>query len=874
LATTPAAASSTLEDLMKNLFRGLGDRLTCCLIDAAGGERGLAPRLEALEGRSLLAASILTAVPDSVANLGSAATVVNLAGRYDDPALNGTIVKFATDVGDINVLLYDQANTGVSRTTPQTVANFLRYMNDGKYAQTIFHRSAANFVVQGGGFTRPALAATAPAAITTYAAVVNEPGNTNTRGTIAMAKVGGNPNSATSQWFFNLGNNAANLDAQNGGFTVFGRVIKGLDVMDAIAAVPVWDFGGSFTELPLRNHVQNSDVQPSSFVGMAISAIGEMTYSVTTSNSAVVNPTLSGTNVTLSYGTAGTATVTVRATSADGTFVDDVFTVRVNAAPSIAGLAATPSNVGRNSPFSLSLGSATDDAGIARVDFYRDVNGNGQLDLDVDSLVGSDTSSEGGWRFNATTEGLGLGQHRFLARAIDSDGLFSTVSSTTLTVVNAGPVVSAFAASPNPASGRVPVTLTAAAADADGTVAFVRFYRDSNNNGTLDIGTDALLGEDADGSNGYSLAVDTSSFTFGAIRYFAQGTDVEGQTGDAASVVGLINAPFAVGRLTPSATQVSRGGQVTLVAGDVFIPAGKRLKAVEFYADTNRNGVFDANVDRKVGSAGSLRDGTASARVATRGVAAGQQSYFVRVQDNLGDWTPATSASVAIVNNAPVVATVKATPAIVKNRGDLVTLSTGGIRDVDGRVTSVTYYLDLQNRVPPFGAPPDWPVNSLPAMIVLGTATNASGGWKLAVSTAQFNTGANQIYAVATDNDGATSRFVGAACVVNAAPTIESFTVTPDAGTVAATSFTFAAGGVADANGTVRQVEFFLDVNGNGTLDSRIDKSLGKGRLIDGVWSMTLGPKKLPAGTLTLLARATDNAGGFSAVRTAEVTLT
>ncbi|MFZ4430764.1 MAG: REJ domain-containing protein, partial [Phycisphaerales bacterium] len=234
----------------------------------------------------------------------------------------------------------------------------------------------------------------------------------------------------------------------------------------------------------------------------------------------------------------------------------------------------------------------------------------------------------------------------------------------------------------------------------------------------------------------------------------------------------------------------------------------------------------------------------------------------------------ATSASVAIVNNAPVVATVKATPAIVKNRGDLVTLSTGGIRDVDGRVTSVTYYLDLQNRVPPFGAPPDWPVNSLPAMIVLGTATNASGGWKLAVSTAQFNTGANQIYAVATDNDGATSRFVGAACVVNAAPTIESFTVTPDAGTVAATSFTFAAGGVADANGTVRQVEFFLDVNGNGTLDSRIDKSLGKGRLIDGVWSMTLGPKKLPAGTLTLLARATDNAGGFSAVRTAEVTLT
>ncbi len=859
---------------MKNPFRGIGDRLARCLVDAAGCDGGRPAKLESLEGRSLLAITVLNAVPDSVANIGSAATVVNLAGRYDDAALNGTIVKFATDLGDINVLLYDQANTGVSRTTPQTVANFLRYMNDGKYDQTIIHRSARNFVVQGGGFTRPTQAATAPAAITTYAAVVNEPGNTNTRGTIAMAKVGGNPNSATSQWFFNLGNNASNLDSQNGGFTVFGRVIKGLDVMDAIAAVPLWDFGGSFTELPLRNHVQNTDVQTSSFVGMNISAISELTYSVTTSNSAVVNPTLSGSNVTLSYGTAGTATVTVRITCADGTFIDDAFTVRVNAAPAIAGLAATPTNVGRNSPFSLALGSATDDAGIARVDFYRDVNGNGQLDLDVDSLVGSDTSSQGGWRVDGTTDGLGLGQQRYLARAVDADGLFSSVVSATLTVVNAGPVVSAFTVSPNPAQGRVPVTLSATAADADGTVAFVRFYRDVNGNGTLDIGTDAMLGEDADGSNGYSLAVDTSSFTFGAVRYFAQGTDVEGQAGDATSVTGLINAPFAVGTLSPSVSQILRGGQVTLVAGDIFIPAGKRLKTVEFYADTNRNGVFDPAVDRKVGSAGSLRDGAASVKVATRGIAVGDQSYFVRVQDNLGDWTPVTTATVAISNNAPTVASIKATPAVVKNRGDLVTLSVGSIRDVDGRVTSVTYYLDLESRVPPLGAPPDWPLTVSPAMLVLGTAANASGGWKLVVSSAEFNVGVNRIYAVATDNDGTTSRFVAGSCLLNAAPTIGSFTVTPDAGTVAATSFTFAAGGVGDPNGTVRQVEFFLDVNGNGLLDARIDKSLGRGRLVGDAWSMTLAPKKLPAGTLSLLARATDNLGGFSALRSTQITLT
>jgi len=86
--------------------------------------------------------------------------------------------------------------------------------------------------------------------------VTNEFHVSNTRGTLAMAKLPNDPNSATDQWFFNLADNSANLDTQNGGFTVFGRVIDaaGFATIDAIAAVPTYNQGGDFTTIPLRNY--------------------------------------------------------------------------------------------------------------------------------------------------------------------------------------------------------------------------------------------------------------------------------------------------------------------------------------------------------------------------------------------------------------------------------------------------------------------------------------------------------------------------------------------------------------------------------------------------------------------------------------------
>ena len=115
--------------------------------------------------------------------------------------------------------------------------------------RSFIHRSVAGFVVQGGGFTfTNGIANPVP----TDPPVINEPGISNTRGTISMAKRSGDPNSATSQWFVNVGDNASQLDDQNGGFTVFGQVKgNGMEVIDAINALNIWNAGSSFTELPL-----------------------------------------------------------------------------------------------------------------------------------------------------------------------------------------------------------------------------------------------------------------------------------------------------------------------------------------------------------------------------------------------------------------------------------------------------------------------------------------------------------------------------------------------------------------------------------------------------------------------------------------------
>ncbi len=163
---------------------------------------------------------------------------------------NATTVQFETALGNFEVNLYDQ-------NTPATVANFLQYVENGDYQNTVIHRSIPGFIIQGGGYkydTEWPLVS-----IPAQNPVVNEPIYSNVRGTIAMAKLSGNPDSATNQWFINLVNNSTDLDQQNEGFTVFGQVTgDGMNIVDNIAALQRFNFSGVLTDLPLQNYSDTS----------------------------------------------------------------------------------------------------------------------------------------------------------------------------------------------------------------------------------------------------------------------------------------------------------------------------------------------------------------------------------------------------------------------------------------------------------------------------------------------------------------------------------------------------------------------------------------------------------------------------------------
>lgn len=247
--------------------------------------------------------------------------VTALAGTFTDAEAESA-VRVTTSLGAMDFILFNNA-------TPATVNNFMSYVNANRYTGVAFHRSVPGFVIQAGGFKGTGTGSQFTSVVTSTA-VTNEPGLSNLRGTIAMAKVGGDPNSATSQFFVNTSDsNAPNLDTQNGGFTVFGRVAgSGMTVVDAINALPRATYslllnggstGTSFENFPMNAPTAPTVMDQTKVVNiLSVASIPTLSYGITgntrpeVASASIVNGELRLTGLR-----GGQTTITVTATDLD-----------------------------------------------------------------------------------------------------------------------------------------------------------------------------------------------------------------------------------------------------------------------------------------------------------------------------------------------------------------------------------------------------------------------------------------------------------------------------------------------------------------------------------------------------------------------------
>jgi cyclophilin family peptidyl-prolyl cis-trans isomerase len=302
---------------------------------------------------------------------------IDIDGVFKDPARDKGVL-ISTLGESIILALHDKA-------MPKNVANFLRYVNRSDYSDSYLHRSSPNFIIQGGG-ARPAFTGAPPvnwANIPVEAAVPNEPGLSNRRGTIAMAKLGGSPDSATSEWFISTADNRSNLDFQNGGFSAFGEVVGSgsMGIAQALNNLPTSIStsyqsqitnaspslsGVSIESIPVLQNPPPATPAANTFVRITsitpVEPVEVTVASITPSN--ILAAAVFGTELVVqSRGPSGIATLTLRATNVDGNSV--TFPVRVEVLDTnIPGIGLT-SLKGKGGTSILVKGRAADDNQLA-----------------------------------------------------------------------------------------------------------------------------------------------------------------------------------------------------------------------------------------------------------------------------------------------------------------------------------------------------------------------------------------------------------------------------------------------------------------------------------------------------------------------------
>jgi len=180
--------------------------------------------------------------PMRISLLAGLLLTTQLLGGVCYAADQTTQVRVTTNLGAFVIEVFDDR-------APITSANFLRYVREGFYSNTLLHRVVANFVIQGGGHD-----ATTQQLKPTHENIANESGNglQNKRGTVGMAR-GGSPHSGNAQFYVNLVDNP-DLDPvpTRWGYAVFGRIVQGMDVIDRIGETPTGAVGPFKSDSPLK----------------------------------------------------------------------------------------------------------------------------------------------------------------------------------------------------------------------------------------------------------------------------------------------------------------------------------------------------------------------------------------------------------------------------------------------------------------------------------------------------------------------------------------------------------------------------------------------------------------------------------------------
>jgi cyclophilin family peptidyl-prolyl cis-trans isomerase len=185
---------------------------------------------------------MLTKSPTRIGLLAGLLLGAQLLGGACQAAEQNTQVRVTTNMGSFVIEVFNDR-------APLTSANFLRYVREGFYSNTLLHRVVANFVIQGGGHD-----ATTLQLKPTHDPVFNESGNglQNKRGTVGLAR-GGSPHSGNAQFYVNLVDNP-DLDPvpTRWGYTVFGRIVQGMDVIEHIGETPTGAVGPFKSDSPLK----------------------------------------------------------------------------------------------------------------------------------------------------------------------------------------------------------------------------------------------------------------------------------------------------------------------------------------------------------------------------------------------------------------------------------------------------------------------------------------------------------------------------------------------------------------------------------------------------------------------------------------------